>query len=175
MDFRVLPIENRDLFLRYAVPCGDVLVRRGELQKELLDSMRNAVKEGSDVEFSIEDKFKVASRMCTILAKQMNKDRIDDEVIRRYFLVEHEKAILWRKQVKPDIDVEECKVYAGRITKLDDRFAFVKTPLGEVMLRTDFREGLKLKEGDWVSKHYGYIAEKLDSSLAAKIPGMKRV
>jgi len=175
MEFKVMHIQDRDLFLRYAVPCGDVLVRRGELPKEILDKMRNAVREGHDVDFSIEDKFKVASRMCTILAKQMNKDVIDDEVIRRYFLVEHEKAILWRKQVKPDIDVQECKVYAGRITQLDDKNAFVKTPLGEVMLRTDFREGLKLKEGDWVSKHYGYLAEKLDSSLAAKIPGMRKL
>ncbi|MBN1896258.1 MAG: hypothetical protein JW789_00835 [Candidatus Aenigmarchaeota archaeon] len=175
MEFKVLPIKNRDLFLRYAVPCGDVLVRRGELDKKLLDEMGNAVRSGRDVDFPIEDKFKVASRMCTILAKRMQKDVIDDEVIRKYFLVEHEKAILWRKQIKPDIDVRECKVYAGKVRKIEDNRALVHTPLGEIMLRTDFREGLKLKEGDWISKHYGYISEKLSQNHVSAMHKKDRV
>ena len=90
-------------------------------------------------------------------------------MIRKYFLVEHEKAILWRRQIKPDIDVRECKVYAGKIAKLEDDHAIVDTPLGRAMLKTDFREGMKLKEGDWVSKHYGYLSEKLSQNHVSKM------
>ena len=164
MEFKVLPIKDRDLFLRYAIPCGEVLVNRGELKKEILGKMSEAVKQGKVIDFPIEDNFKVASRMCTIIAKKMGKNVIDSEVIRRYFLLEHEKAIRWRKQLRPDINVRECKVYPGRVLKIDEDHAIVKTPLGEAMLRSDFTAGLKMKKGDWVSTHYDYVSEKLSTN-----------
>jgi hypothetical protein len=164
MEFRVLPIKDRELFLRYAIPCGEVLVNRGELKRELLERMNDTVKQGKEIDFPIEDNFRVASRMCTIIAKRMGKNVIDSEVIRRYFLLEHEKAIRWRKRIRPDIDVKECRVYPGRVLHIDEGHAVVKTPLGEAVLRTNFTAGLRLKEGDWVSKHYGYVSDKLDTS-----------
>ena len=142
-NFKVLPIKNKDLFLRYAVPCGEVLVRRGEVKEELLRQLNDSVKYGQPVDYPIGDVFKVASRMCTIIAKQMGKDAIDDEVIRRYFLVEHENAIRWRKQVRPELKLEECLVYPGRVLKIADEGLLVKTPLGERVFRGDFAEGLK--------------------------------
>ena len=56
--------------------------------------------------------------------------------------------------------------------KINESGAIVRTRLGEALLRTDFEE--KLKEGEWISKHYGYIVEKLDSSLIPKVIGMRR-
>jgi poly-beta-hydroxyalkanoate depolymerase len=83
--FKILPIKNKELFLRYAIPCGEVLVRRGELQNDILEELSQSVSEGKEIRIPIEKIFKVASRMCTILAKQMRKKEIDEEVIRRYF------------------------------------------------------------------------------------------
>ncbi len=160
--FKILPITNRDLFLRYAVPCGEVLARRGEVRKELLGQLNDSVKERQETDIPIESVFKVASRMCTIIARQMGKSAIDDEVIRRYFMVEHENAILWRMQVRPELKLEECLVYPGRVLKIGDEGILVKTPLGERMFRPDFAAGLKAN--DWVSVHYDYVSEKIRES-----------
>jgi hydrogenase maturation factor len=165
--FRVLPIKDRELFLRYAVPCGEVLVKRGEVRSELLGRLNGSVRHRQDIDYPIEGVFKVASRMCTIIAKQMGKSEIDAEVIRRYFLVEHEQAIRWRQQVRPELRLEECLVYPGRVLRIADEGILVKTPLGERMFRADFAEGLRVR--DWVSVHYDYVAERLKESHANRM------
>ncbi len=157
--FKVLPIKDRELFLRYAIPCGEVLVKRGELREELLKGLNDSVKNREEIETPIENVFKVAARMCTILAKQMGKMEIDSEVIRKYFLIEHEKAIKWRKEIKPDLKIKECLVYPGRILRIGQDRVLVRTPLGEKLFRGDFAGGLKPK--DRVSVHYDYVSEKI--------------
>ncbi|UCC91204.1 MAG: hypothetical protein JSV39_02705 [Candidatus Aenigmatarchaeota archaeon] len=157
--FKVLPIKDKELFLRYAIPCGEVLVNSGELREDLLKQLNDSVKDKQDIEIPIENVFKVATRMCTILAKKMGKNEIDSEVIRRYFLIEHENAIKWRKQIRPDLKVKDCLVYPGRILRIDHDKVLVRTPLGDKFFRGDFTEGLKMK--DRVSVHYDYIAERI--------------
>jgi len=165
--FKVLPIKDKELFLRYAIPCGEVLVNRGELRGELLAKLNDSVKNKEEIETPIENVFKVASRMCTILAKQMGKKEIDSEVIRKYFLIEHEKAIKWRKDIKPDLKIKDCLVYPGRVLRIDQDKVLVRTPLGEKLFRKDFADGLKKK--DWVSTHYDYIAEKIKADHINKM------
>ncbi len=157
--FKNLPVKDKELFLRYAIPCGEVLVKRGELREELLKKLNDSVKGGGGIEIPIENVFKVATRMCTILAKQMGRKEIDSEVIRRYFLIEHEKAIKWRKEIRPDLKISECLVYPGRILRIDPDRILVKTKLGEGFFRKDFAEDLKKK--DRVSVHYDYVSEKI--------------
>jgi hypothetical protein len=169
--FKVLPIKDRELFLRYAIPCGEVLVRRGEVREELLAKLNDAVKNGQEVGIPIENVFRVASRMCTIIAKHMGRKEIDDEVIRRYFLVEHENAILWRKQVRPELKLEECLVYPGRVLKVAHDGILVKTPLGEKLFRDDFAQDLRPR--DWVSVHYDYVSEKLSESHVNRMKARK--
>jgi len=172
MEFRTLPIRNKELFLKYAIPCGEVLVCRGELKRELLDKLREATASGQEADVPVEEVFKVAARMCTIIAKRMGKKAIDDEVIRRYFLIEHEKAIRWRKRIYPDLSVRDCKVYPGRVLKIDEDGALVRTPIGERKLRTDFSGDLK--KGDRVSAHYGYVAEKIKGPYVGRMLKKKR-
>jgi hypothetical protein len=165
--FEVLPIKDKELFLRYAIPCGEVLVNRGEIKEELLNHLNYSVKNKEEIQTPIENVFKVATRMCTILAKRMGKKEIDSEVIRRYFLIEHEKAIKWRKKVRPDLKVEECLVYPGRVLRIDPDRILVKTKEGEKLFRKDFAEGLRKK--DWVSVHYDYISEKIKTNHVNKM------
>lgn len=167
MEFKSLPIKDKELFLRYAIPCGEVLVRRGELKGELLNELKESVEHGQDIDAPVGDIFKVATRMCTILAKRMGKSEIDNEVIRRYFMLEHEKAIRWRKQVRPDINVKECMVYPGKVLKIDFDKALVQTPLGEAMLKNDFTPDLH--KGDLVSTHYDFVSEKIKRNHAWKM------
>jgi hypothetical protein len=170
--FKTLPISDRELFLRYAVPCGEVLVRRGEVREELLRNLNDSVKNKGNIDYPIEDVFKVASRMCTIVAKRMGKNEIDAEVIRRYFMVEHENAILWRKQIRPELKLEECLVYPGRVLKMGTENMLVKTPLGEKLYRNDFARDLKPK--DWVSVHYDYVAERINHGHVVRMAKGKK-
>jgi hypothetical protein len=170
--FKVLPIKDRELFLRYAIPCGEFLVKRGELKGEVLDSLNEAVRNGSGTAIPIEKVFNVAARMCTIIAKQMGKHEIDAEVIRRYFLVEHENAIKWRQQVRPELKLEDCLVHPGRVLKINEGNILVRTPLGDRLFRNDFAHGLAAK--DWVSVHYDYISEKINPVYAGRMKGSKR-
>lgn len=165
--FRVLPITDRDLFLRYAIPCGRVLVERGDMRSEVLGRLNEAVRNGQETGEPIENVFKVASRMCTILAKQMGKKEVDTEVIRRYFLLEHDRAIAWRKQVRPDINAEECSVKPGKILRIEGDRILVNTKLGEKLCRADFAQGLK--RNDWVSVHYDYVDEKLSKNHVSRM------
>ncbi len=81
--------------------------------------------------------------------------------------MEHENAIRWRKEIKPDLKVRDCLVYPGRILRVDPDRVLVKTNLEEKFFRNDFAEGLKKK--DWVSVHYDYISEKIKQSQANKM------
>jgi len=165
--FKILPVRDKELFLRYAIPCGEVLVRRGELREELLKKLNDSVKYGEEIDIPFESIFRVATRMCSILAKQLGKNEIDSEVIRRYFLIEHENALKWRREIKPDLNVKECLVYPGRVLRVGYDKIMVKTPLGEKLFRKDFVGDLK--KNDWVSVHYDYIAEKIKTSYVNKM------
>ena len=141
--FKTLPIKGRELFLKYAIPCGDVLVDRGELKQRLLDKMKGSVVDQKELNYDIENVFKVATRMCTILGTKMGKKEIDEDVIRRYFLHEHEKAIQWRMQIKPDVVPENCRVYPGRIVNENSKGVLLNTPLGRVVAKDEFIDRLK--------------------------------
>ena len=165
--FKILPVRDKELFLRYAIPCGEVLVRRGELREELLKKLNDSVKYGEEIDIPFESIFRVATRMCSILAKQLGKNEIDSEVIRRYFLIEHENALKWRREIKPDIKVKECIVYPGKVTRIEPNGVVVRTRLGEKVFRNDFIANVQ--KNDWVSVHYDYIAEKIKTSYVNKM------
>jgi hypothetical protein len=163
----LLPIKNKELFLKYAIPCGEVLVRRGEIEPEILENLRKSVECGDNIEIDVAEFFPVAARMTTILAKRMGKKEVDEEIIRRYFLLEHEKAIRWRMKIHPDVKIRDCMVYPGRVLKIYSDSVLVKTLLGEIFLRNDFNNNLKIK--DWVSTHYDYVSEKINPNYANKM------
>ena len=94
-----MKITDRDLFLKYAIPCGHVLVKRGDLKQETLDRIRDKVVFKQEVREDLEDIFPIAVRMCKLLAKKSGKSVIDQEVIRDYFWHEHPKAVEWRKKI----------------------------------------------------------------------------
>ncbi len=159
-------ITDRDLFLRYAVPCGDVLVKRGVLGQETLDSIREKVIKGERVEEDLEEIFPMAVRMCRLLAKRAGKGVIDPGVIRDYFWHEHAKAVEWRASIYPDLPKEECLTYPARVLK-PGRNPLVETPLGKRGAKTDFVKDLK--RDDWVMLHYDYIVEKIPWEEAERL------
>ena len=162
----VLPIADKELFLKYAIPCGRVLVERGTLDSKVLERLHRNVTYERDIRERVEECFPVASKMTSIIARRMGKDSVDAEVIRKYFLLEHKKAVDWRARLFPDIRKEECIVYPARVLEAGNKIV-VNTPVGERAVRDDFVKGLK--RNDWVTVHYDFVGEMIDRKTAERM------
>lgn len=169
---KILPIADKELFLRYAIPCGEVLVKRGTLDPRLLKKAERIVTEGKTANIDPGKMFPVAAKMCTLIALRMGKKAIDAEVIRRYFLFEHEKAVRWRMKLYPDIIPEKCIVFPARVLRSGE-LLLVNTPSGKKILDTRFAP--EVKRGDWVSTHYSYASEKIPSETARRMLHRKKI
>ncbi len=156
-------MSNKELFLRYAIPCGEVLVKRGDLNREVLKKLDERTRDGKDTKLPVEKYFPVAGKMCEILASRAGKSRIDEEDIRRYFLREHDKAIRWRRLFFKDVNLKECLVKPGRVMKAGEK-TVLNTPLGRRVLEKNFEP--EIRRNDWVSFHYDHICERLSSEQA---------
>ena len=153
-----MKIVNERLFLKYAIPCSTVLIKRGSVSKNLMRSVKTDLVSGKPIKTDIRKIFKVAYIMCSIIAKKMGKNEIDDEVIRKYFWLEHEKAIKWRMKIHKDIDVKSCLCYLARIVK-SGKSIMAKTSSCIVKVKNDFVP--EIKNGDLAVIHYDYIVEKI--------------
>ena len=154
---RILEIADKDLFLKYAVPCGEVLVSRGSLDRKTLEGFRRVVADGRRISDDIAESFPVAARMTSIIAQRMGKEKIDEEVIRRYFLFEHDHAVRWRASIWNDVRIDECLIQPGRIVRREGDSLVVNTPSGEKTFRGEFVP--EAGRGDFVTLHYDFISE----------------
>lgn len=152
--------KSKELFLKYAIPCGHILVSRGKISKERLGKLKARLLKGEGIK-DVEKVFKTAAGMCYIIANNMGKKMIDRAVIRKYFWYEHSRAIEWRHSIYKDFDKKLCKVYPGKVIKAGKK-AIVKTPIGKRKLKKDFMPDLM--KNDLVTVHYDYIIEKISES-----------
>jgi hypothetical protein len=151
-------VQDRLLFLRYALPCAGTLVKRGNVSQAYLDSTIRLVSEGKVPNERAEAIFKVANAMCGMLAEREGKTTIDSDVIREYFLVEHSRVVDDRFELMGDFDPVSCKTYVGVVRSVDGPSATVETVLGKNAYKTLFVEDTK--KGDKVIVHYDFIIEK---------------
>jgi len=158
-----LPIKDRELFLRYAIPCGSVLVDRGTVSQKTLDQLKEKLLSGKPIKQDLGKVFKVGVRMLTITAKRMGRKEVDKEVIRKYFWFEHMDCINERVKTYPDVVPEKCLVLPAKVLEK----GLVKTPIDERKVRTDFVPDVK--PGDWVTVHYSYIVEKITEKQAEQL------
>jgi len=154
--------ESKELFLKYAIPCGNVLIKRKKLSKEKINEIKEKLLKGKEVR-GIENTFRIAANMCYIISKKMRKKGIDKSVIRKYFWNEHSRAINWRHKIYKDFDPQLCKVYPGRVIKMKKAGkVLVLTPIGKRRLRKEFIPDLAIN--DLVTVHYNYCIEKINGN-----------
>jgi len=149
--------EARMLFFRYAIPCKEVLVKRGTMSKGYFDNLISAVVK-KQVPVGVEKDFKLALFMCGKIAKKLGR-KIDEEVIRKYFWIEHEETIKKAyKGMMQDFTLEECTIYPGKvISNVVKNEALIKTPIKSFNYRTDFIP--EVEKGKYVTVHYRFAAE----------------
>jgi hydrogenase maturation factor len=162
-----MEIDDRLLFLKYALPCASTLVSRGNTTQAYIDKLIRMVSQGKVPKEKAEKMFKVANVMCDHWAKKMHKDVIDDSVIRKYFLLEHSQVVDDRYELMKDFNPVDCKTYPGKVMKVNGSSAMVKTRLGTKRYRTTFAK--EVKEGDVVVVHYDFIIEKAPKRYVNKM------
>lgn len=168
-------IEPEVYFLKYAFPCMEWKVQRGQITKEEFEKCENAALNNKKLprEF-LEKNYPNPIIVMSDISKNIGKKIWDLETVAQYFLIQHNKIIDGKKYgygIMPSLD-ELCKVYKAKIVKfveLDKRkMAIVsyhknqKKRLVDVVLIKD------IKIGNLVTIHQNYAVESLSrpSSLA---------
>jgi len=168
-----MQIKNKRLFFCYALPCAQTFVKRKLLKQEVLDKIIENFSKGKLPEDGFENTFKVAMTMLKLLALKLGKDEIDDNVIRQYYLLEHDKVVDQRYEEVRDFDPIACKIRVGEVLGISDNKAKVKTEFGLKEYRTDFVKNLKI--GDQVIVHYDFIVEKFTEEIQKGLLIMKKI
>lgn len=169
MDFK--NDSSRMLFLKYALPCADTLVERGAVSKKLIkESIRN-ISLNRKVNGHPEKFFKTAYAMCEKIARRAKKKSIDENVVRRYFLFEHDKVVDSRYESFKDFNPLQCRVFPGKILKIKNKEALIKTILGKKKYRINFIQNLRI--GDCVVVHRSFTVEKISESMFKKLWKLK--
>ena len=166
-----IKIKNRHLFFKYAAPCAETLVHRGHKSQEFVDNVIENISKNKEIENKCEENFKVAYAMCRLIAKKKNKKIIDDEVLREYYLFNHDEMVDKRFEQMGDFDPTECRIYSGEVMSVSENNALIKTILGTKKYKIDYAKDLKIK--DFVTVHRKFVVEKISKTLAKKLYKLK--
>ncbi len=169
--------EDKLLFFKYTLPCllpgQPVRLTGGELMREVSESRIKGfilqVSEGKVPDIDISKTFRTAYPLCEMIATTMGKSSIDAEVIREYFLLEHNAMIPARIAEGEKFDSVACKTYAGRILSINGNRAVLDTDAKkkdyDVSLLKDARVG------DRVATHFDYVSDKISAEMEMKMRG----
>ena len=169
MDFK--NDSSKILFLKYALPCAGTLVKRGSISNKLIEESVRNLSLNRKLSGHPEKFFKTAYAMCEKIARRANKKSIDENVIRRYFLFEHDKVVDSRYKAFKDFNPMQCRVFSGKILKIKNKRALIKTIIGKKRYRTNFIQNLK--KGDCVVVHRSFAVEKISGSILKKLWKLK--
>ncbi len=161
-------ISDKNLFLRYAIPCTSTLLRRGSIEQRTVDVLLDFVLEKKRIKIEIDRIFPVAYDACRKIAMGKGKGEIGPDEIREYFWRQHDDVIERRFVEKGDFDKEACRIWAGKVLRpLEGNKAEVLTQRGKKFFRSDFEP--KMQSGDYVLVHYDFITEKVSRDDAKTI------
>jgi hydrogenase expression/formation protein HypC len=159
--------ESRLLFLKYALPCADTLVERGFVTQKSIRELIKNISLNKEIKEHPEKIFRTANFMCGKIARRIGKKCIDKNIIRRYFLFEHDKVVDSKYKLFKDFNSMQCRIFSGKIIKVKNKEALVQTIIGSKEYKIDFIPNLKI--GDYVVVHRNFIVEKINESVFKKL------
>lgn len=159
-------LKAEHYFLRYAFPCAYVLCDQGRMTQQDYELLKKLAKHGGDISFTqLEEYFPQAFRRIKEVAQKLKKDYTSIDVIRAYFLDEHNKYIdkgdgMYKDM--PDVFCEFCKVKKERVEKkrIVEGMLFVRVGK-ERWVRAPFFEDTEISVGDKVTVHHAFAVEKI--------------
>jgi len=157
-------ISPEKYFLMYAYPCIRNLQHQHKLSEEDAEILEKLLFGKKTLKRDyLESCFPNAFKRIRIVAAQMNKDYWDIEVLRKYWLEEHNKFIEAGDgdyaTATPSFK-ELCKVHKAEVIGKKDNILSVKY---DGIIRKVFATLVPdVKKGDKVSVHLAFAIEKLD-------------
>ncbi|MFC1731419.1 hypothetical protein ACFL6I_13960 [candidate division KSB1 bacterium] len=150
-------------FFRYAFPCAEVLLQLKRISQQRFDDLKFAAENNITPSREIlEDTYKVAFENLMKIANDMKKDYWDIEVIKKYFEEDKHNEFINTGHGTfgnaPESMKDMCRVITAVIEEIKGHILKVKYDGKERMCRNIYN--LKLKQGDKVRVHYGYVVEK---------------
>ena len=153
------------LFLKYAFPCSFIILQRGEITQKEFDMLEDAAENNKIVSRKILERvYHKAFEKIKPIAKEMNKDYWDIEVIKEYFLVRHNKLIdqgMFDYERAPETLKKLCKIHKAKVIDVKDDVLVVEYSDGNKKSKRPVMNHFvkEAKVGDEVMIHYGYWIE----------------
>lgn len=141
-------------FFGYAYPCSE-----DKLSEKIRTDFLNGISPSREI---LEKSFPKAFERLEKLAKKINKTKWDIEVLKKYWLEEHNKAIDNKEseyKEATDFFREFCKVYMAEVTEIKDNQT-IKVKYNQTESRFVLNHLVKkAKIGNKVTIHQGYAIE----------------
>lgn len=155
--------EAERYFFKYAFPCAFLKLERKEITKKEYGEMEEKFCEGNTISKSkLERIFKPAFVRIKRLAKRMNKDYWNFDVIKEYWLNEHNRIIDSNEEAYSETTSafkDLCRIHKAEVTEKKENSLIVsyrgkKRRVYNTIVQ-DAREGNK------VTIHFAYAIEKI--------------
>ena len=156
-------ISAEKYFLMYAYPCVGNLQHEKKISKEDAENLENLLFENKTITRDYLEKcFPNAFRRIKTIAREMNKDYWDIEVLRNYWLSEHNRFIDLGDgdyaKATPAFK-EVCKVHKAQVIEKSNNIIKVRY---DNTIRKVFSKLIPdVKAGDEVTVHLAYAIEKI--------------
>ncbi|MBU2633678.1 MAG: HypC/HybG/HupF family hydrogenase formation chaperone [Nanoarchaeota archaeon] len=151
-------------FLRYALPCSRILVDIHRLPKEEQEELESKLKNKQELnKEELEKIFTAAFKRIKELANKMKKDYWDMEVIKKYWLEEHNKYIEKGDGYygKAGNDFKEiCKVHKAKVIEINKNILTVSYNNKTRKVFSDLTPDVKID--NIVTIHHGFAIEILN-------------
>ena len=151
------------LFFRYAWPCTEVILQKKKITQERFDQLKKAAEGGrTPAKEILEDTYKTAFTNLKKIAAEIKKDYWDIEVIRKYFEEGGHNDFISSGGGEfghaPESLKDLCRIKEGIVEEIIGGIVRVRHGKKERMCRNIYH--LKLRKGDSIVMHYGYVVSK---------------
>ena len=157
-------ISAEDYFLKYSFPCAHVLLEMGSINEKKFEELKkNTLQNKSMSRSELITLFPAAFRRITEVAAKMNKDIWDIDVMKKYFLQEHNNYIDAKDGNYKNFGSsfgDFCKVYKGKIIFKEGNMLTVQYEDRERNVLLDILPDAQI--GDTVTIHQGFAVEKIE-------------
>ncbi|MBC8500754.1 MAG: HypC/HybG/HupF family hydrogenase formation chaperone [Nanoarchaeota archaeon] len=157
-------MKPEQYFLKYSFPCAHTLLEMGSIDEKKFEELRkNTLQNKVMNRAELVILFPAAFRRIAQVAEKMKKDTWDVDVIRKYFLEDHNMYIDSKEGNYEKFSTEFrdfCKVYKGKVVHKEGDILTVeyghrqRNVLAEILPEA--------KVGDTIIIHQGFAVEKLE-------------
>lgn len=169
-------LEDKKLFLNYAMPCIAERVRRGEYTEKEFQKFCEDIVKGKDIpDEDLYNLFPVAMNFIDDSARKLNKVKdnevaVDKDVVHQYFWYDHDSIV--KKRMNLDRQ-EYCLVLPGKVKEVHGKEGVVETPKGQREVSLAFLGNKDNLLNKHVTIHYYHACEIISEQDYNKLWEMK--